>query len=111
MIFQDQQYSKWMAACKLASKGRTLADASYEGEVNEILAFLQLQRPAAAPAINPNSLGDIVPEDYITPRYAKKLKNKVGIKSSILNVEMFAQFELFGQLLLLFLSIRLFRGS
>jgi len=65
-----------MAACRLAAKGRTLADASYESEVNSITAFLQLQRPAPAPAINPNAL-DIVPEDYVAPRFAKKFKGKV----------------------------------
>ncbi|EFN80644.1 Unc-112-related protein, partial [Harpegnathos saltator] len=72
----EQQYAKWMAACRLAAKGRTLADASYESEVNSIIAFLQLQRPAPAPAINPNSL-DIVPEDYVAPRFAKKFKGKL----------------------------------
>lgn len=65
-----------MAACRLAAKGRTLADASYESEVNSIAAFLQLQRPAPAPAINPNSL-DILPEDYVAPRFVKKFKGKV----------------------------------
>lgn len=66
-----------MAACRLAAKGRSLADSSYESEVNSITAFLQLQRPALAPAINPNSL-DITPEDYVAPRFAKKLKGKVS---------------------------------
>ena len=65
-----------MAASRLAAKGRSLADSSYESEVNSIQAFLQLQRPAPAPAINPNSL-DITPEDYVAPRFAKKLKGKV----------------------------------
>ncbi|XP_014237313.1 unc-112-related protein-like isoform X1 [Trichogramma pretiosum] len=73
----EQQYAKWMAACRLASKGRSLADASYESEVSSIVAFLQLQRPAPAPAINPNSLGDIVPENYVAPRFVKKFKNKL----------------------------------
>lgn len=66
-----------MAACRLASKGRTLADASFESEVISIKAFLQLQRPTQAPLIDLNSLGDIVPEDYVAPRFTKKLKSKV----------------------------------
>lgn len=77
VTLQEQQYAKWMAACRLAAKGRTLADASYESEVNSIIAFLQLQRPAPAPAINPNAL-DIIPEDYVAPRFAKKFKGKVS---------------------------------
>ncbi|KAK0090789.1 hypothetical protein PV325_003809 [Microctonus aethiopoides] len=72
----ERQYAKWMAACRLAAKGRSLADSSYESEVESITAFLQLQRPAQAPAINPNSL-NIIPEDYVAPRFVKKLRGKV----------------------------------
>lgn len=74
-----------MAACRLAAKGRTLADASYESEVNSITAFLQLQRPAPAPAINPNAL-DIIPEDYVAPRFAKKFKGKVADRLFVYNL-------------------------
>lgn len=67
-----------MAACRLAAKGRSLADSSYEAEVKSIEAFLQMQHPAPALAINPSSL-DILPEDYIAPRFVRKLKGKVRI--------------------------------
>ena len=67
-----------MAACRLAAKGKTMADASYDSEVKSILAFLAMQKPAPAPAINPASL-DIQPEDYVAPRFVRKLKNKVSI--------------------------------
>jgi kindlin 2 len=67
-----------MAACRLAAKGRTLADSSYESEVKTIQAFLQMQHPAQTPAINPVGLGlDISPEDYVAPRFLRKLKGKV----------------------------------
>lgn len=66
-----------MAACRLAAKGRSLADSSYDAEVRSILAFLQLQHPAPAPVINPQSL-DINPEDYAAPRFVRKLKSKVS---------------------------------
>ncbi|RZF45048.1 hypothetical protein LSTR_LSTR002009 [Laodelphax striatellus] len=72
----EEQYAKWMAACRLASKGRSLADSSYDAEVASILAFLRMQHPAPTPAINPASL-DIVPEDYIAPRLQRKLKGKL----------------------------------
>lgn len=65
-----------MAACRLAAKGRSLADSSYEAEVSSILAFLQMQHPAPTPAINPASL-DINPDDYVAPRIVRKLKGKV----------------------------------
>jgi len=70
----------WMAACRLAAKGRTLADSSYDNEVKTIQAFLTMQHPAQAPAINPAGLGlDINPEDYAAPRFVRKLKSKVNL--------------------------------
>lgn len=75
----ESQYAKWMAACRLAAKGKTMADASYDAEVKSILAFLAMQKPAPAPAINPASL-DIQPDDYVAPRFLRKLKNKVATR-------------------------------
>ncbi|XP_063235427.1 unc-112-related protein-like isoform X2 [Bacillus rossius redtenbacheri] len=72
----EEQYAKWMAACRLAAKGRTLADSSYDAEVKDIAAFLQMQRPAPAPAISPQSL-DISPDDYVAPRFLRKMKGKL----------------------------------
>ena len=64
-----------MAACRLASKGKTMADSSYDSEVQSILAFLSMQRPAQASPVHPNQV-DFQPEDFISPRYLKKLKTK-----------------------------------
>jgi kindlin 2 len=75
---QEHQYAEWLAACRLAAKGKTLSDSSFEMEVNSIKAFLSMQSPAATPAINPNSL-EIVAEDYVAPRFARKIKSKVRI--------------------------------
>lgn len=72
----EQQYAKWMACCKLASKGRSLADSSYENEKKTILDFLQMQKPTDSPALNPNSL-NIQVDDYVAPKYVKKLKGKL----------------------------------
>uniref|UniRef100_A0A2M4A6K3 Putative mitogen inducible protein product n=1 Tax=Anopheles triannulatus TaxID=58253 RepID=A0A2M4A6K3_9DIPT len=71
----EEQYAKWMAACRLASKGRSLADSSYDSEVASIRSFLSMQKPAEAPAINinPNAMD---PNEYLAPRYAKKLRSK-----------------------------------
>lgn len=73
---QEEQYAKWMAACRLAAKGRSLADSSYDTEVKSIVAFLQMQHPAPAPAISPSAL-DITPEDYVSPRFLRKFKGRV----------------------------------
>lgn len=75
----EHQYAEWLAACRLAAKGKTLSDSSFEMEVNSIKAFLSMQSPAAAPAINPNSL-EIVAEDYVAPRFARKIKSKLRQK-------------------------------
>lgn len=66
-----------MAACRLASKGRSLADSSYDSEVTSIKSFLNMQKPAHAPAvsINPDS---IYPNDFLSTRVSKKLRGKVS---------------------------------
>ncbi|KFB36913.1 AGAP002054-PA-like protein [Anopheles sinensis] len=71
----EEQYAKWMAACRLASKGRSLADSSYDSEVASIRSFLSMQKPAQAPAINVNPSA-MDANEYLAPRYAKKLKGK-----------------------------------
>ncbi|XP_070576753.1 fermitin family homolog 2-like [Ptychodera flava] len=72
----ESQYAQWMAACRLASKGKTMADSSYEAEVQSIQAFLSMQqRKAAAATVSPDSV-DIQVEDFISPRYTKKFKTK-----------------------------------
>lgn len=73
-----------MAACRLASKGRSLADSSYESEVQSIKSFLNMQKPAHAPAvsINPNLID---PQEYLAPRFSKKTKGKVSALICLLN--------------------------
>ncbi|XP_047501576.1 unc-112-related protein-like isoform X2 [Penaeus chinensis] len=71
----EEQYARWMAAMRLASKGKSLADSSYDSEVKSILAFLSMQHPAPAPVINPESL-DIQPELYLAPRFVRRIRSK-----------------------------------
>ncbi|ROT70215.1 hypothetical protein C7M84_011497 [Penaeus vannamei] len=71
----EEQYARWMAAMRLASKGKSLADSSYDSEVKSILAFLSMQHPAPAPVINPESL-DIQPELYLAPRFVRRIRGK-----------------------------------
>lgn len=77
-VFQEQQYCKWMAACKLASKGKTMADASFESEVQSLQKLLSMQKTSNSPEhkiSTPNQL-EINPEDFVSPRYYKKVKSK-----------------------------------
>ncbi|KAJ8985897.1 hypothetical protein NQ317_010653 [Molorchus minor] len=75
----ETQYARWMACCRLAAKGRSLADSSYESEKQTILDFLNLQRRAEEPVINPSTL-DIQVDDFIAPKYLKKSKGKLTQK-------------------------------
>lgn len=67
-----------MAACRMASKGRSLADSSYDSEVQSIKSFLNMQKPVSQPAasVNPAS---IEPADYLAPRFQKKIKGKQAV--------------------------------
>ncbi|XP_060110533.1 fermitin family homolog 3 [Heteronotia binoei] len=69
----EQQYAQWMAGCRLAAKGKTMADASYQAEVQNILSFLQLQRanPDAPLATEAEAA-----QWLVSPRYQKKFKPK-----------------------------------
>jgi len=62
-----------MGAFRLASKGHTMADSSYDSEVKSIQAFLSMQHPSSAPVLNPND-ANFQPENYVAPRFFRKLK-------------------------------------
>ncbi|XP_023177123.1 unc-112-related protein [Drosophila hydei] len=71
----EQQYAKWLAACRLAAKGRSLADSTYESEVDGILSLLQMQRPVHGIHVNidPRSVD---PVDYLSQKMMRKLSGK-----------------------------------
>uniref|UniRef100_A0A8C6U8G0 Fermitin family member 3b n=1 Tax=Neogobius melanostomus TaxID=47308 RepID=A0A8C6U8G0_9GOBI len=73
----EQQYAQWMAACRLASKGKSLADSSYQSEIQSICSFLAMQKT------NSGSHGKSAEADesintysLVSPRYHKKYKAK-----------------------------------
>uniref|UniRef100_A0A8C1K6M4 Fermitin family homolog 3-like n=1 Tax=Cyprinus carpio TaxID=7962 RepID=A0A8C1K6M4_CYPCA len=71
----EKQYSQWMAACKLASKGLMLLDSSYQNEVKNIQTFLAMQRSnSAGPAAQTDE--SINTHSLVSPRYHKKYKPK-----------------------------------
>lgn len=79
--FQEQQYARWMAGCRLASKGRTMADSSYASEVQAILAFLSLQRAGGGgagshPQGPDTSAEGLNPYGLVAPRFQRKFKAK-----------------------------------
>eukprot|EP00062_Callorhinchus_milii_P013151 gi/632960931/ref/XP_007896475.1/ PREDICTED: fermitin family homolog 1 [Callorhinchus milii] len=73
----ESQYAQWMAACKLASKGKTMADSSFLTEVHNIQTFLKMKNVnGLAQAVPDTVTMDISPESLVSPRYLKKFKNK-----------------------------------
>lgn len=73
----EEQYAKWLAAFRLASKGKSMSAANYDAEVNQILDFLSIQHPAPAPVpIMSSALLDINPDDYIAPKHLRKGKSR-----------------------------------
>ncbi|CAO2582748.1 Fermitin family homolog 2 [Lemmus lemmus] len=52
----EKQYAHWMAACRLASKGKTMADSSYNLEVQNILSFLKMQHHSPDPQLIPEQI-------------------------------------------------------
>eukprot|EP00096_Caligus_rogercresseyi_P005049 TRINITY_DN1986_c0_g1_i1.p1 TRINITY_DN1986_c0_g1~~TRINITY_DN1986_c0_g1_i1.p1 ORF type:complete len:758 (-),score=259.79 TRINITY_DN1986_c0_g1_i1:769-3042(-) len=71
-LSSEEMYAKWMAACRLAAKGKSMADASYDSEVKSIRAFLSMQHPASSPVINPSTLNVDV-EEYVAARFLRKV--------------------------------------
>ncbi|XP_037936190.1 unc-112-related protein-like [Teleopsis dalmanni] len=71
----EEQYAKWMAACRLAAKGRSLADSSYESEVASIRTLLNMQKPAQGASVNidPRSVDA---NDYLSSKILRKLSSK-----------------------------------
>ncbi|XP_024620043.1 fermitin family homolog 1 isoform X2 [Neophocaena asiaeorientalis asiaeorientalis] len=73
----ESQYAQWMAACILASKGKTMADSSYQPEVLNILSFLRMKnRNSASQVASGLENMDMNPECFVSPRCAKKHKSK-----------------------------------
>ena len=55
-----------------------MADSSFETEVQALQKFLSMQKTTPSPekvVVTPNQL-DIQPEDFVSPRYYKKIKAK-----------------------------------
>ncbi|CAF3350460.1 unnamed protein product [Rotaria sp. Silwood1] len=71
----DEQYAKWMAAFRLASKGRSISESSYDTERESILALLNMQRPSSSSNHQQNKF-DIQPENFVSAKFVKKYKIK-----------------------------------
>lgn len=82
LSLQEKQYSEWMAACKLASKGLTMLNSSYQSEVKNIQTFLSMQRSNSS-ACTPQTDESINTQSLVSPRYTKKYKARQVLCSHI----------------------------
>ena len=62
-----------MAAFRLASKGRSIGEASYETERESILALLNMQRPSSSSNHHQQTKFDIQPENFVSIKFVKKI--------------------------------------
>jgi kindlin 2 len=65
-----------MAAFRLASKGRSIGESSYETERESILALLNMQRPSSSSSNHHQTKFDIQPENFVSTKFVKKYKTK-----------------------------------
>lgn len=76
----EKQYAEWITACRLATKGRTMADASYRSEVQTTRDFLKKQQYTGStvmPTVS-NKIA-VIPEDYIALRFLKRRDQQVNL--------------------------------
>uniref|UniRef100_A0A673AZM0 PH domain-containing protein n=1 Tax=Sphaeramia orbicularis TaxID=375764 RepID=A0A673AZM0_9TELE len=73
----EQQYAQWMAGCRLASKGKSLADNSFQSEIQSIRSFLAMQKTNAGSHGNAHAADESInTHSLVSPRYHKKYKAK-----------------------------------
>ncbi|CAH8467868.1 unnamed protein product [Dicrocoelium dendriticum] len=82
-----EQYARWLAACRLLTRGKTLASrVAYEREVDVILETLRLQSPGPTPAITPDEsvkyLGDLT--DFCAEKVIRKCRSKDYLRQRII---------------------------
>uniref|UniRef100_A0A915B736 PH domain-containing protein n=1 Tax=Parascaris univalens TaxID=6257 RepID=A0A915B736_PARUN len=86
----EHQYARWMAACRLASRGKSMADASYQSEVDSIKKLLQMQSGGSAqngitkkkspPVQLPP---DFNVDEFVSQRYVRRARSKQSLQQRI----------------------------
>ncbi|VDN07026.1 unnamed protein product [Thelazia callipaeda] len=84
----EHQYARWMAACRLASRGKTMADASYNLEVDSIKKLLQMQSGGVQNNAAKNYPSVELPPDFnvdefVSQRYARRARSKQALQQRI----------------------------
>ncbi|CAF5190366.1 unnamed protein product, partial [Rotaria magnacalcarata] len=69
----QKQYATWIAALRLASKGQSIDEISYETERESILALFNMKNSASTSHENKFNF---LPENYVSKKISKKYKTK-----------------------------------
>ncbi|CAF0869949.1 unnamed protein product [Rotaria sp. Silwood1] len=69
----EEQYATWIAALRLASKGRSIDETSYETERESILTLFNMQNSSSNPQ---QTKFNIQTENYVSKKISKKYKTK-----------------------------------
>lgn len=78
----ENQYAKWMAAFRLASRGKPLTDPSYEEEVRTTLDLFNLQySQPISHSLTMSSNNNIRVDDYVAPKHSRP-RNRAGGRSA-----------------------------
>jgi len=88
---QPEQYADWLAAFRLASKRRTMADVSYTTEVQSILDLLRLRQPAGHLDLHKLPFADLDPDNFAAATCVRKVgrrqvRKKNQLKCKISNI-------------------------
>ncbi|KAK6043101.1 FERM central domain protein [Cooperia oncophora] len=87
----EHQYARWMAACRLASRGKSMADSSYPQEVESIKNLLHMQsatngrsESGTARRSTPVKLpSDFNVDEYVSQRYVRKARSKQALQQRV----------------------------
>jgi len=78
-LLQPEQYADWLAAFRLASRRRTMADVSYTSEVQSILDLLHLRQPAGHLDLDKLPFADLDPDNFAAAGCVRKVgRRQVG---------------------------------
>lgn len=84
----EHQYVKWLAGCKLASRGKTMADAAYSAEVQTTRRLLAMQHPtpvsSTAPAAALGDAHDFDIDRLLPRRLVKKARSREQMARRVL---------------------------
>uniref|UniRef100_A0A0K0EMK2 PH domain-containing protein n=1 Tax=Strongyloides stercoralis TaxID=6248 RepID=A0A0K0EMK2_STRER len=85
----EHQFARWLAACKLASRGKSMADASYNGEVEQIKKLLSLQSKTSNGTLNKKRSqsvqlpSDFNVDEFISQRWIKRSRSKQVLQNRV----------------------------